>query len=126
MERGKLVGKLKERFSDRLQVGRGIATIDTNGDDVEVFYREDEKLFKVEGTIVELGSGQHVSYSFENLDDAMDAIDRLIAIEGPMPSVPVANEVVAAPEIAKLSELAALPDIIEAEIVQPIDRPELV
>ena len=108
MNRGVLVGQLRARFGDRLQVGYGIATIDTNGDSVEVFFREDEQLFKVEGTIVELGSGQHVSYSFEKLDDAMNAVDRLIAIEGPMGSVPQADEVVAAPAIAKLAELTAL------------------
>jgi hypothetical protein len=108
MERGTLVGKLRARFGDRLATKYGVVSIDTNGDDVEVFYREDQKLFKVEGTIVELGSGQHVSYSFETLDALMDAIDRLIEIDGPMPSVPVANEVVAAPEMEKLEQLAAL------------------
>jgi hypothetical protein len=97
MERGQLVGQLRARFGDRLTMYKGIAAIDTNGDSVEVFYREDQGLFKVEGTIVELGAGQHVSYSFPTLEQAMDAIDRLIAIEGPMNSVPQANQVVNAP-----------------------------
>lgn len=106
MQRGELIGKLRARFGERLQVGYGIATIDTNGDSVEVFYKEEESLFKVEGTIVELGAGQHVSYSFPTLDQAMDSIDRLIAIEGPMPSTRDADRVVAAPTIPTLATAA--------------------
>jgi hypothetical protein len=106
MQRGELIGKLRARFGERLQVGYGIAAIDTNGDNVEVFYREDEGLFKVEGTIVELGAGEHVSYSFATLEQAMESIDRLIAIEGPMPSAREATRVVAAPPISVLATAA--------------------
>lgn len=115
MQRGQLVGKLRARFGDRFAVGYGVATVDTNGDQVEVFFKEDDQTFKVEGTIVELGSGQHVSYSFETLEQAMDAIDRLIAIDGPMPSVPEADLVVAAPEIERLEALAALAPVAPVE-----------
>jgi hypothetical protein len=120
MQRGQLVGKLRARFGDRLAVGYGIASIDTNGDQVEVFFKEDENLFKVEGTIVELGSGQHVSYSFENLDDAMDAIDRLIAIEGPMPSVPEADLVIAAPALERLNQLAEMATVAPVSSTEPL------
>jgi hypothetical protein len=100
MQRGALIGQLRARFGERLEVKYGIATVDTNGDSVEVFYKEDEEVFKLDGTIVELGAGQHVSYAFPTLDQAMAAIDRLIAIEGPMPSVTEADRIVAAPVLA--------------------------
>jgi hypothetical protein len=120
MQRGQLIGKLRERFGDRLGTYKGSSNIDTNGDEVEVFFDPDENLFKVEGTIVELGSGQHVSYSFENLEDAMDAIDRLIAIEGPMPSVPEADLVIAAPAIERLEALAEMAPVAPAASTEPL------
>lgn len=119
MERGELVRQLRARYGDRLSVGYGIATIDTNGDSVEVFYKADEQAFKVDGTIVELGAGQHVSYAFPTLVEAMEAIDRLIAIEGPMESKVQADAVVAAPVMPVLEQAP------EAEFVV-VDRPELV
>jgi hypothetical protein len=120
MERGTLIGKLRERFGERLGTYKGFSTIDTNGDEVEVFFDVDDQLFKIEGTIVELGSGQHVSYKFESLEDAMDAIDRLIAIEGPMPSVPESDLVVSAPAIARLEALAAMAPVAPAESTEPL------
>jgi hypothetical protein len=120
MQRGQLIGKLRERFGSRLGTYKGSSNIDTNGDEVEVFFDPDENLFKVEGTIVELGSGQHVSYSFENLEDAMDAIDRLIAIEGPMPSVPEADLVIASPAIERLEAFAEMAPVAPAASTEPL------
>jgi hypothetical protein len=120
MQRGQLVGKLRARFGDRLGVFQGIVTVDTNGDEIEVFFNEETKLFHLDGTIVELGSGQHVSYSFENLDDAMDAIDRLIAIEGPMPSVPETDLVIAAPAIERLNQLAEMAPVAPVSSTEPL------
>lgn len=87
MERGELVGKLRARYGDRVQVARGIVSINTNGDDVEVFYREDSQKLNIDGTIVELGSGQHISIEVDTIDQVFRVIDNLSAIEGPMPSV---------------------------------------
>lgn len=98
MERGELVGKLRARFGERLGLYKGIATIDTNGDTAEIFYNEDVQRFQVEAVISEQGFGRGVLYQFLTLDEAMDAIDRLIAIEGQMPSKAEADAVVAATE----------------------------
>ena len=105
MKTGELVRQLRVKYGDRVRTNYGILTVDTNGDTIEVSYRNDEQRFMLQGTIVEMGAGFYVSLPFKTIEQVFAGLDAMIAVDGSFESVEALNLIIGAVDELDSEEL---------------------
>ena len=121
MKRADLIRQLRVKYGDRVSVVYGICAVDTNGDSMEVLFREDEQRIVLEGTIVEMGSGAHVSLPFKTMAKVFVALDAMIAVDGSFESVEALNAAIGDVDAVDVAVVA--PQVVEPSapvIINPV------